>query len=206
MPVYVITGNHDRRDSLVRVLGHKHSYLPRNSATLDYVVDDFPVRLIGLDCVIPGETHGEIRPEQIDWLSSVLGRNSRPALLMIHHPPFLTGVAAMDQLGCRGGEALAALVARHPEIERVLSGHYHRPITTRWAGTIAFAAPSTAHQVVLDLRPGARTRFIMEPPALAVHTWNASVGIATHFVPIGDFGAPFEVTLDPDYPGVAVNG
>jgi hypothetical protein len=112
----------------------------------------------------------------------------------------------MDQLGCRGGDALAALVGRHPEIERVLSGHYHRPITVRWAGTIGFAAPSTAHQVVLDLRPGAPTRFIMEPPAFAVHTWSPSIGITTHLVPIGDFGVPFDVTLDPDYPGVAVNG
>lgn len=206
MPIYVIPGNHDRRDALLRALGGKHAYLPRTGASLDYVVDEFPVRLIGLDCVIPGETYGEIRPEQIAWLSTVLDRSRRPTVLMIHHPPFATGIDTMDQLGCRGGEALAALVARHPEIERVLSGHYHRPITLRWAGTIGFAAPSTAHQVVLDLRPGAPTRFIMEPPALAVHTWTPEIGITTHLVPIGDFGAPFDVTLDPDYPGVAVNG
>lgn len=206
MPIYVIVGNHDRRETLLRALGDKHAYLPRNNPTLDYAVDKFPVRLIGLDCVIPGETHGQILPEQLDWLSAVLDKNRRPTLLMIHHPPFPTGVATMDQLGCRGGDALATLVARHPEIERVLSGHYHRPITVRWAGTIGFAAPSTAHQVVLDLRPGAPTRFIMEPPTFAVHTWNPSIGIATHFVPIGDFGAPFDVTLDPDYPGVVANG
>jgi 3',5'-cyclic-AMP phosphodiesterase len=206
MPVYVIAGNHDRREALLRVLGGRHAYLPRDSATLDYVVDDFPVRLIGLDCVIPGETHGQIRPEQIAWLSAALAANRRPTVLMIHHPPFATGIDTMDQLGCRGGDALAALVGRHPEIERVLSGHYHRPITIRWAGTIGFAAPSTAHQVVLDLRPSAPTRFIMEPPALAVHTWKPSIGITTHLVPIGDFGSPFAVTLDPDYPGVAVNG
>jgi hypothetical protein len=60
--------------------------------------------------------------------------------------------------------------------------------------------------VVLDLRPGAPTRFIMEPPTFAVHTWNPSIGVTTHFLPIGDFGASFAVTLDPDYPGVAANG
>lgn len=206
MPIFVIAGNHDRRDALRRALGAKHPYLPKHGDCLDYVVDDFPVRLIGLDCVIPGETHGAVRPEQIAWLESVLGARRRPAVLMIHHPPFPTGIETMDRLGCRGGEALAAVVGRHPEIERVLSGHYHRPITVRWAGTIGFAAPSTGHQVVLDLRPGAPTRFIMEPPSFAVHTWTPAIGMTTHLVPIGDFGAPFAVTLDPDYPGVAVDG
>lgn len=206
MPIFVIAGNHDRRDALRRALGAKHPYLPRDGDCLDYVVDDFPVRLIGLDCVIPGETHGAVRPEQIVWLESILGARCRPAVLMIHHPPFPTGIETMDRLGCRGGDALAAVVGRHPEIERVLSGHYHRPITVRWAGTIGFAAPSTGHQVVLDLRPGAPTRFIMEPPSFAIHTWTPAIGITTHLVPIGDFGAPFAVTLDPDYPGVVANG
>ena len=71
----------------------------------------------------------------------------------------------------------------------------------RYAGTVGFCAPSTAHQVAFDLNPGQSNRFIMEPPGLAVHTWQPSTGIATHVVPIGDYGAPFDVVLEADYPG-----
>jgi hypothetical protein len=58
-----------------------------------------------------------------------------------------------------------ALVARHPQIERIATGHFHRPIVVRWAGTVGFVAPSTAHQVVLDLRETEPTRLVMEPRA-----------------------------------------
>jgi 3',5'-cyclic AMP phosphodiesterase CpdA len=202
-PVFVIPGNHDRRAALLRVLGPRHVYLPQDGSFLQYVIGDFPVRLVGVDTVVPGETHGDLCEARLRWLEATLrdGRH-RPTLIMMHHPPFLTGVEAMDALRCRAGDPLAALVARHPEIERVICGHYHRPITVRWAGTVGFATPSTAHQVAFDLRPGEPTRFVMEPPQLAVHAWQPQLGMTTHLVPIGTFGKPFDVTLDPDYPGV----
>lgn len=203
-PVFVLPGNHDRRAVLLRVLGPRHPYLPREGSFLHYVIDDFPVRIVALDTVVPGETHGDLCEARLRWLEATLrqGRN-RPTLIMLHHPPFLTGVEAMDALRCRADAPLAKVVAGHPEIERVICGHYHRPITVRWAGTVGFAAPSTAHQVAFDLRRGEPTRFVMEPPQLAVHTWQKQLGMTTHLVPIGDFGRPFDVTLDPDYPGVA---
>jgi len=64
----------------------------------------------------------------------------------------------------------------------VVCGHHHRPIQTRWSGTLGVVAPSTAHQVVLDLREGKPTRFVMEPPGLVLHLWRDGV-------------------TDPDYPG-----
>lgn len=202
MPVFVIPGNHDRRESLRRVLGERHRYLPRDDP-MSYVIESFPVRLIALDTVIAGETHGALSPDQLGWLDERLGEGpGRPTIVVLHHPPFLTGVESMDEVGLREGrETLATIVARHPQIERVLAGHYHRPISVRFGGTIGHAAPSTAHQVVLDLRPGIPTRFVMEPPGLSVHTWSAATGIVTHSVPIGDYGTPFEVTVEAEYPG-----
>jgi hypothetical protein len=123
-------------------------------------------------------------------------------MVFVHHPPFLTGITSMDALGlCAGRDEFAAIVARYPSIERVVAGHYHRPITVRWAGTVGYAAPSTAHQVVLDLRPGEPTRFVLEPPGLALHVWSERTGVVTHAVTIGDFGSPFDVTLEAEYPG-----
>jgi 3',5'-cyclic AMP phosphodiesterase CpdA len=202
MPAFVIPGNHDRRDVMRETLGGSHRYLTQDPDFLHYVIDDFPVRLIALDTVIAGSHNGEICAQREAWLARTLERrDGGPTLIFMHHPPFRTGVTAMDAMMCRTSPSFAALIARHPCIERVAAGHYHRPIVVRWAGTIGFVAPSTAHQVALDLRETEPTRLVMEPPGLALHVHREGVGIATHVVPIGDFGPIRDFELDPDYPG-----
>jgi 3',5'-cyclic AMP phosphodiesterase CpdA len=205
MPVFVIPGNHDRREQLIQSLSPHYSYLPRDGL-INFVVDDFPVRLICLDSVEAGQTHGTFCAARQQWLGEALvaGRG-KPTVIVIHHPPFLVGVDGMDELGLLDATALGAIVKEHPEVERVLCGHYHRAITTRYAGTIGYVAPSTAHQVALDLRPGHSNRFIMEPPGFAVHTWRPDMGITSHLVPIGDYGGAFDIALADDYPGLAAH-
>jgi 3',5'-cyclic-AMP phosphodiesterase len=85
---------------------------------------------------------------------------------------------------------MAAVVQRHPQVERVVCGHLHRPIQRRWAGTVVLTAPSTAHQVDLNLHPGASSGFVMEPPACLLHVWTDALGLVTHTSYIGDFGGP----------------
>jgi 3',5'-cyclic AMP phosphodiesterase CpdA len=96
----------------------------------------------------------------------------------------------MDAIKCDNGAALGAIVARHPQIERIICGHVHRPITVRWHGTVVTTVPGTAHQVALDLRTGSPTAWIMEPPALHLHQWRADLGLVTHQSYIGDYGPP----------------
>lgn len=201
MPVYVLPGNHDRRESFAEALGVDYAYLPK-TGFLHYTVEDFPVRLIGLDTVIAGEDGGEICAEREAWLAERLRKGQgRPTLIFMHHPPFAVGVDGMDVIPCRVSESFAGLIADHPEIERVLCGHYHRPIQRRFAGTIGYVAPGTAHQVALDLRPGTENWFVMEPPAFAVHAWRPETGIVSHLQPIGDYGPRRPFVLDPAYPG-----
>ncbi len=204
MPVYVVPGNHDRREPLRRVLGDRHPYLADGGEFLHFVVEGHPVRVIGLDSTIQGATHGAMCEARLGWLSAQLQAGAgQPTFLFLHHPPFSTAVRAMDAIGLTEGAAeFAALVRNHPEIERVVTGHHHRPIQTRWAGTLGVVAPSTAHQVALEMRPGEPTKFVMEPPGLALHLWEDGT-MVTHLAPIGDFGAPFDVVVDPDYPGRA---
>ena len=75
---------------------------------------------------------------------------------------------ALDAASAAG---LAAVIAEHPQVERVLSGHLHRSISRRFAGTIAMTAPSTAHAVQLDLGDG-RAAWNHEPPAILLHLWT----------------------------------
>src|SRR3546814_16854724 len=58
-PLYVIPGNHDDR-ALIRTYLPGHAYLPAEGF-LQYAVEDHPVRLIGLDTQIPGQSRSEER-------------------------------------------------------------------------------------------------------------------------------------------------
>ena len=53
--------------------------------------------------------------------------------------------------GVANAGEFAGVVRRHSQIERIVAGHLHRPIQSRVGGALASTAPSTAHQVALDL-------------------------------------------------------
>jgi 3',5'-cyclic AMP phosphodiesterase CpdA len=191
-PIYLIPGNHDARDAL-RAAFPEHSYLPA-SGFLHYTVEGLPVRLIALDTLVPGKPYGALCAKRLGWLESRLAESDRPTLLFMHHPPFDCGIDAFNHMQLNeGGERLAELVRRHGNVERIVCGHVHRPIQVRWAGTMASIAPSTAHQVTLDLRPGAPLSMIMDPPGLALHQWRHGVGLITHvsYVGTGEGPRPF---------------
>lgn len=203
MPVYLIPGNHDRRDNL-RQIFKDHTYLPGHlDEDMSYVIDDHPVSLIGLDSVVSGQAYGQINSARLAWLKEVLNKNKdKPAILFLHHPPFPTGIVHMDKINCRGGEEMAELVSQYPNIERVLAGHHHRSIHISWAGTIGSIAPSVAHQVLLDIEGTEYSDAMikMEPPSFDLHMWSASTGVITHQAYVDEFPGPFEFKLDPDYP------
>ncbi|HZD26354.1 MAG TPA: phosphodiesterase [Alphaproteobacteria bacterium] len=202
-PVYLVPGNHDRRENLRAVFGDA-GYLPAGGEFLHFTVEDHPVRLIGLDTVVPGKGHGEMCAERLAWLEARLEEDpERPTVLFLHHPPFATGIPAMDTIGCRNAAAFGAVVARYPAIERVLCGHHHRPIQARWHGTLASVAPSTAHQVELDLSGRGQARFNMEPPGYQLHLWREGAGLSSHTVYVGAFEGPYPFLLDADYPAFA---
>ncbi len=189
MPVYVIPGNHDARDPLRAAFGGD-GYLPA-SGFLQYVVDAFPLRLVALDTLIPGKGGGTLCDERLRWLDAALAAApERPTIVMMHHPPFATGMAAMDHAGFDAAPALAEIIGRHPQVERILCGHLHRAIDRRFAGTIAGTAPGTAHQMRLALDPAARLRFTFEPPGYRLHLWHDG-GLVTHTAALGDWPGPF---------------
>jgi 3',5'-cyclic AMP phosphodiesterase CpdA len=202
MPVYLVPGNHDRRAELFAEFG-SDGYLRNDDAFLHYVIEGHDVRMIGLDSVVPGHGHGEMCATRLAWLEGKLGQErKRPTMIFMHHPPFGTGLADMDRINCRNGNAMSAVLRRFDNIERVVCGHHHRPITVRWGGTIGSVAPSTAHQVTLDLVPdGGPSSFTMEPPGFHLHVWSKDSGLVTHGVNIGRFEGPFPFILDADYPG-----
>jgi 3',5'-cyclic-AMP phosphodiesterase len=189
MPVFAIPGNHDEREAMRDVL-LSDGYLPRQGF-LNYVVEDYPLRFVALDTLVPGEGGGTLCPERLRWIADVLsGAPDRPTLVLMHHPPFVTGIQRMDRAGLSGTGAFAEIIRNHPQVERIVCGHLHRAIESRFAGTIAGTAPSTAHQIALDLRPEARLSFILEPPGYQLHLWREGMGLVTHTATIGEWSGP----------------
>jgi 3',5'-cyclic AMP phosphodiesterase CpdA len=186
MPVYLIPGNHDDRDELRQAFAD-YPLMPRESF-IQYVVDDGPLRLIAVDTLVPGESGGRVDAERLGWLDARLAEApTKPTMIFMHHPPFKTAIDFMDGIGLEGADAMADVVRRHPHVERVVCGHLHRSIQSRWAGTLAMTAPGTAHQVCLDVRQDAGLSLTMEPPGYALHLWREGVGLVSHVANVGEF-------------------
>lgn len=193
LPVYVIPGNHDHVGNL-RAAFSDHAYLPQEGP-LRWQVEVGGVRIIGLDSSIPGKPSGALLADTLDWLDRSLAEAQRqPTLVALHHPPFATGIQHMDECGLADPEALAAVIRRHPQVERVLCGHVHRPAVARFAGTLASICPSSAHQIEFNLLEGHPGGFIMEPPAFQVHRYLPETGVVSHLVPVGGFDGPYRFT------------
>jgi hypothetical protein len=83
--------------------------------------------------------------------------------------------------------ALEAPLRRHPQVERVMCGHLHRPIVRRFGSMVAMTVPSTARQIVLDLRADAPATFRREPPGFALHALRDGA-LVSHHAAVGDHG------------------
>ena len=189
LPWYVIPGNHDERDALRQALSD-HDYLGQ-TGFMHYTLEHWPVRLIGLDTLVPNEGRGELCPARLEWLTARLEEQpERPTLLFMHHPPFATGIAHMDRQGLTGAREFEALIRGYPNVERIICGHVHRTLFRRFGGTIASCCPSTAHQVELDLRDPGDAAFVMEPPGYQLHLWHDGE-LVTHAGVIGDHAGPY---------------
>ncbi|MDR9878422.1 phosphodiesterase [Pseudomonas allii] len=192
MPCYLVPGNHDNRGPLLEAF-RDHAYLPLSAeGPLDWVVDDHPLRLIGLDSTIPGAHGGQLLDSQLHWLDEQLAlRPDAPTLLILHHPPFISGIGHMDREPFINAAALEHVVARHPQVERLLCGHLHRPMQRRFGGSLSCVCPGTSHQIVLDLQEAAPAHFNLEPAGYLLHRWEAQQGLISHNGVFGEYPGPY---------------
>ncbi len=197
MPVYVIPGNHDDRD-MMRHNFADQGYLSEDNPFLHYVLEDYPLRLIGLDTKRDDHDGGEMCAERLDWLDRTLSAApDRPTLIFMHHPPFISGIGFMDNRKFVGAEALEAVVKSHSQIAGIVCGHMHRQISVAWGGTIACVSPSLVFQMTLDFTPGAPSSFMLEPAACPIVLWNEEHGLIYHCSQIGPYGAANPFVVDP---------
>ena len=182
LPVHLVTGNHDDRESLLDMFGGT-PYLA-GGFSAHYHVDLPDATLVVLDSLTPGSPGGRLGDEQLAWLDGVLaGRTDAPAVVCLHHPPVAVGAPVMDAMGLADADALAAVIGRHPHVVRVAAGHLHRQVTSAFAGTVLTTAPSTWIQVGLAMTDDEEPGFLAEPTAFLLHL-IADGGCVTHTVQV----------------------
>lgn len=193
-PLLLLPGNHDAVPNLRQVFAHDALlHATCNDATLSgfvlYATDMGSHRLLALDTVVAGRPHGSLCAARLQWLEQQLqSQPGRPTVVAMHHPPFQTGIRHMDAMGLiTGSEELERVISRHPQVERVLCGHLHRPISQRFGHTLAMTAPSVAHQITLGLEPDSAASYIFEPPGFYIHTMIQG-RLVSHLQLLGDFG------------------
>ncbi len=74
-PVFAVPGNHDQREPFRRAFAGD-GYLP-TEGYLNFVVDRGSVRIIGLDSLVAGESHGALAPETLTFLDASLTARRR---------------------------------------------------------------------------------------------------------------------------------
>jgi Icc protein len=118
IPYTAIAGNHDTSTVLAKVFDLEYR-LSGEELFYKYTAGDQPLLLLETSL-------GTVSAVQLAWLSEELARLDGPALVFMHHPPIVGGVAFMDtNYPLRNMAEVQDVLHRHPHPVYVFCGHYH---------------------------------------------------------------------------------
>lgn len=164
-------GNHDE-SSLFR--NAFSDLLPVNLPEdhCSYVVEDGPVRLVGIDTSRPGQLNGLFDDTRATWLDETLGAApDKPTLVFTHFPPVSVGLKFMDISGLDDMDRFGDIILSHQNVVLVVAGHLHRPVYSTVGDSPLAICPSTGFQLELNLHPD-QGGAVDEPPGFLLHNWN----------------------------------
>jgi len=185
MPVHVLPGNHDVRDALRASFPVGGRGGP--GAPVRYAVECGALRLVVCDTTQPGRDDGRLDEASLEWLAAELAADPEtPTIVAMHHPPLLTGIAAMDAIGLPAADraALAEIVTRSPQVRRITVGHAHRTAFGLLGACPVVICPGTNMRVRFE--PEA-SEIAVEPgpPAFALHVLLPGGDVVTHMQAAG---------------------
>ncbi len=191
-PVWLIPGNHDQRAEFAKAFPH----VPFDGPFAHYAIDAGDLRVLMLDTLDPGRHGGAFCEARAEWLAAELAAHpDRPTVIVMHHPPFVSGIDWMDpDPGEQWIARFAGATHGHSQIVAVLCGHLHRSVITGWRGAPLLVCPSTAPSVALDLtpidpaEPDNRALIRDAPPGYALHLWEDG-RLVSHFERVGGYEA-----------------
>lgn len=189
IPFYIIPGNHDNQEFIREVFNNVSYFEDKNH--LHFFLD-LPLNIIALDSTCKNKPYGVLSEDRLYWIEEQLKKcKDKKSLIFMHHPPINVGISHMDKQNLRtGSEELGLLLLKYPNVISIACGHMHRASYTLWKNTLVSTAPSSSHQVVLNLQKESNAEFIMETPAIHLHYWNKNQ-LTTHISYIGEFKGPY---------------
>lgn len=147
-----VMGNHDDRTAFRQ--GLLDERFGAGARPVDRVDDVNGLRVITLDSTVPGHHHGEVAPEQLDWLAEEL---SIPAphgtVLAMHHPPVPSVLDLAASVELRDQAGLAEVVAGS-DIRSIIAGHLHYSSTAMFAGVPVSVASASCYTQDLNVPVG----------------------------------------------------
>lgn len=199
-PYHLLAGNHDDPHAM-RAVFPEHSYVP-TERPLHWVIDDHEVRLVAIDTTLAGRHDGELDESEVRWLDGILREDpERPTIVLMHHPPFVTGMYWMDYGGCDGSDRLKAVIDAHPNVVAVLAGHVHRMFHVAWGSTMVATAPALTYQAVPALRQDSRPLVADVVAPIPLLWWTGGNLLNFHT----DYRLPYSTldlsTVIPDWDG-----
>ncbi|WBQ01913.1 metallophosphoesterase [Kribbella sp. CA-293567] len=168
VPVLMLPGNHDVSAPLREGLGVDS---PGEGHPVHQVRFVGAARFVLLDTSVPGEDHGLLSAESLEWLAKVLDEPvDGPLFVAFHHPPNELQHPVLDQWILKDAEPLAAVLRDKP-ITAILTGHVHNGVATTFAGHPLLVAPGIRSTAPLPFEPAAAKALTDTdtPPGLALH-------------------------------------
>jgi Icc protein len=138
--VWVI-GNHDERAPYAKGLFDSDDDGPQ-----DRVHEVGGLRIVALDTSVPSYHHGELRPEQRDWLRELLATPAEHGtILAMHHPPI--PVPTLEPAGIIEllDQHLLAEVIEGTDVRGILGGHFHYSSHSTFAGVPVSVASASCY-------------------------------------------------------------
>lgn len=193
IPIYFAVGNHDRREAFLDAFEGPGARRDENGL-IQYAADFGELRMVVCDTLEEGRDGSGFSEDRAAWLAAALDADPvTPTIVVLHHPPILSGVKWMDPDPTAPwiGHLAEALRGRE-QVRVVLCGHVHRAFHGLLAGQVVATAPATSIQVTLNLsaidmeRPDGREILVAEPPGYVLVMVDDG-RVTTHVCVAGEF-------------------
>jgi 3',5'-cyclic AMP phosphodiesterase CpdA len=165
IPIYVIVGNHDKRDVFAKYFGHLV-----NEGFIQFTKKIENKVHIFLDTLVENKSYGELCSSRMAWLKDRLDESTEDLVyIYMHHHPIDSGLYEMDNMAnFKSSKEFWDLLKKYQNVKHISFGHLHRIMHSSKQNISLHSTRSTAFQVAYQ--PDSKTEYLTneEQPTYAL--------------------------------------